>query len=254
MKHPETKRIVPGARCAVLFIHGIVGTPNHFRQAIDLERLVPEEMSVWNLRLPGHGYGVKEFARSSGDQWRNYVRGAFLELAENHEAVLIVGHSMGTLFSLQLEREFPGQVAGMFLLNVPLRPWLRLWGIGNCLRLALGCVRTDRPREAGILAACGAEPTPFLLKYLTWLPGFVDLFKEIYRTERSLSEPGVAYRIFQSSQDELVSNLTARVLRKNGLRNLTELADSSHFYYPDGDCRLILEAFAEMLCEISTKE
>ena len=32
MNHAEYKRMVPGADTAVLFVHGILGTPNHFRE------------------------------------------------------------------------------------------------------------------------------------------------------------------------------------------------------------------------------
>ena len=58
--HKEYKRIVNGADSAVLFIHGILGTPNHFKEFIPL---VPKEYSVHNLLLDGHGKGVKEFSR-----------------------------------------------------------------------------------------------------------------------------------------------------------------------------------------------
>lgn len=253
MKHPETRRLVPGAKIAVLFIHGIVGTPNHFRQAVDLEALVPPDWSLRNLLLPGHGFGVREFAASSGKQWRGYVREAFQELARTHEAVLVVGHSMGTLFALQLEREFPERVGGLFLMNVPLRPWLRLWGIANCTRLAFGRVRTHIPREAAILTACGSEPTKQIWRYLPWIPRYLDLFGEILRTERELTEPEKPYQIIHSRKDELVSNRTVRVLRKKGLTRIMEMAESSHFYYTPGEKEEIVKAFRELLCAISTK-
>lgn len=253
MKHPETKRLVPGAKYAVLFIHGIVGTPNHFRKAVDLEALVPQDWSCRNLLLPGHGQGVKEFAESSGKQWGAYVRDEFLELAETHEAVLIAGHSMGTLFALQLAEEYPEKVCGLFLLNVPLRPWLRLWGIANCIRLALGRVRTRIPREEAILTACGAEPTKCLWRYLTWIPRFLDLFGQISRTESSLTEPEMPYQIIHSRKDELVSDRTVPALRRKGLVQLKELEYSTHFYYIPGEKEEIVTAFREMLCAISTK-
>ena len=46
MRHFETRRILPGAKNAVLFLHGIVGTPNHFRETyhdngdIDMARIM----------------------------------------------------------------------------------------------------------------------------------------------------------------------------------------------------------------------
>ena len=54
MKHEEMIRIVPGASTAVLFLHGIVGTPNHFVGGVPITEWVPEDWSLHNLLLPGH--------------------------------------------------------------------------------------------------------------------------------------------------------------------------------------------------------
>ena len=66
MEHLEYIRIVDHADTAVLFIHGIVGTPNHFHAFIPL---VPEHISVCNLLLDGHGGSVKDFSHTSMRKW-----------------------------------------------------------------------------------------------------------------------------------------------------------------------------------------
>ena len=73
MEHKEYVRIVPGADTAVLFIHGIVGTPNHFTDLISLVELVPEDWSVCNLLLDGHGGNADDFAATSMKKWKNQV-------------------------------------------------------------------------------------------------------------------------------------------------------------------------------------
>ena len=45
-------REIPGAKTAVLMIHGIVGTPEHFAM---LYPYVPEDWSIYSIRLAGHG-------------------------------------------------------------------------------------------------------------------------------------------------------------------------------------------------------
>ena len=70
MKHREYKRIVPEAEKAVLFIHGIISTPNHFK---DFVELVPCNISVFNLLLDGHGKAVNDFARSSMKKWERSI-------------------------------------------------------------------------------------------------------------------------------------------------------------------------------------
>ena len=240
--HQETKRIVENAKIAVLMIHGIVGTPDHFRKLIPLETAVPENVSVWNLCLPGHGGSVRDFGRSSMARWRSYVRNAFLELAESHEKVILVGHSMGTLFALQLAAEYPDRVAGLFLLAVPLRPKLGMRIICSSLRLVSDRIREDHPWEQSIRLACGSRPTKRVWQYIGWLPRVVELFGEIHATESLLKELAVPYRIFQSGRDELVSGRSSHVLEKHGMQ-YTVLPDSGHFYYAPEDKKRILESF-----------
>ena len=240
--HKEFKRVIANADTAVLFIHGIVGTPNHFRNLLPLEDLVPDGWSVWNLCLPGHGGSVKEFGQSTMAQWRQYVKMAFLELAENHGQVILVGHSMGTLFALQLAAEFPDKVQELFLLAVPLRPHLGFPIINSCLRLVFGRIREDRPVEQSILFACGATPTPKVWQYIGWLPRFAELLVQIRKTEKILTDIQVPCRIFQSRRDELVSNRSEKVLTKYGM-NVVRLSHSGHFYYAPEDKNLVLTAW-----------
>ena len=47
---------------AVLMIHGIAGSPGHFR---DFVPVIPPEFSVYNILLDGHSGKVENFSRSS---------------------------------------------------------------------------------------------------------------------------------------------------------------------------------------------
>ena len=247
MKHPETRKIVPGAKNAVLFLHGIAGSPNQFRLLMPLEELVPPDWSVYNIRYPGYGADVRDFGRSNINQWRGYAREAFLELAENHDKIVIVGHSMGTLFAMQTALEFPNQVAGLFLLNVPMRPWPRLFFVPNCLRLAFGCIRADHPLEAAFEKACGVTPTPLVWRYIRWIPRIFELFGEISRTEKVMGKLTVPCVAWQSKKDDLVSNRSAAILRRSGVILVHELPDSTHFHYPPADREAVQKDFLSRL-------
>ncbi len=249
MLHTESKRIIPGADRAVLFIHGIVGGPGHFREAIKLEEAVPEDCSCCNLLLPGHGQTVGDFSRSSMDAWRTYARDTFLELSRSHREVVIVAHSMGTLFAMQLAVEFPEKVPFLFLLGVPLRPWMRFFGFINCLRLTFGRIREDKPREVAIRNACSVACTPLLWRYIPWIPRYLELFGEIRRTERDLGKLKVPCTAWQSRKDELVGNATAGLLRSAGVMEVHELEESSHFYYTQDDAQRILTDFKTKLAQ-----
>lgn len=251
MEHSETRRWNPEAKYAALFIHGIVGTPNHFRAVLPLEELVPESWSVYNICQPGHGGSVEAFGKSNIHQWRSHAKAAFEELAEHHEKILIVGHSLGTLFAMQTALALPEKTAGLFLVAVPLRPWVRLFGAVNCLRLVFNRIREDHPLEAATRKVCGVTPTPLVWKYIPWIPRFLELFSEIYRTEKVMGELKVPCVAWQSKKDELVSNLSAGVLRKSGVMEVHELENSTHFYYAPEDAALLRRELQKIIREIS---
>ena len=250
MEHLETRRLVPVAKYAVLFIHGIVGTPNHFRIVLPLEELVPESWSVYNIRQPGHGGTVEEFGKSNINQWRSHAKAAFCELAEKHEALIIVGHSLGTLFAMQIALEHPEKVAQLFLIAAPMRPWVRAFGAANCVKLAFGWIRENRPLEVATRNVCGVTTTKKLWKYIPWLPRFVELFMEIARTEKVMGNLTVPCVSWQSKKDELVSNFSTPVLQKSGVMEVHELENSTHFYYAPEDMALLQSEFQKCIKKV----
>ena len=246
MAHTEYRRIVPGADTAVLFVHGIVGTPDHFRILIPLEQQVPETWSVHNVLLPGHGGTVEDFGSSSMDAWRNHVKAAFQDLAQNHRQVILVAHSMGTLFALQLAIEFPEKVPLLLLLGVPLRPGVRLCMMRDSLQMVFGRLEADHV----LWSAAGVTTTRRLWKYLKWVPRFLELFCEIGKTERILDRLTVPCVAYQSQRDELVTNLTRSVLERSGVMQVHNLPDSTHFYYAPRDKETVLNDFSERIKKI----
>lgn len=247
MAHEPTRRIVPGAKTAVLFIHGIVGTPDHFVTQIPLMEMVPQDDSLHNLLLDGHGGTVADFSRTSMDAWKRQTEKAFLELSETHEQVLLVAHSMGTLLALELALAYPEKVSGLFLLAVPLKVWPRLFGIRNSLRLVFGRIREDHPREAAIRNACGIQTTRKLWQYLGWIPRYLELFGLIRQIRKRLPLLKVPCRAFQSRRDELVTNSASGLLSEVSWIQLRVLEDSSHFYYGEADQKEIKKAFMDFI-------
>ena len=116
MAHKEYVRIRDNATTAILFIHGIVGTPNHFNEFVSL---VPESFSVYNLLLDGHGKEVKDFSKTSMKKWETQVTSAVEELSLTHEKIYIVAHSLGTLLAME-QANRSKKVCRLFLLAVPL--------------------------------------------------------------------------------------------------------------------------------------
>lgn len=247
MPHHEDICLVPGADTAVLFIHGICGTPAHFRELIPLVEQVPENWSVYNLLLDGHGGSVKDFGFSSMEKWKGKVQAVFEDLAGTHEKVILVGHSMGTLFALQLAAEYPEKVPLLFLLAVPLRPWLKPSMVVDLLAMVFGSGESQSPRRMALIRAAGIKTTRKLWAYIPWIPRFLELFREIIRTEQILDRLQSPCICFQSQKDELVLRRTEKLLMKQSIIQLVRLNDSSHFYYSPADRERVLRMFCEQM-------
>lgn len=152
--HKEYKRIVNGTDTAVLFIHGILGTPNHFKDFIPL---VPNEYSIHNLLLDGHGKGVKEFSHTSMKTWKNQVEVAVKDLLENHKQIIIVAHSMGTLFAIQQAYNKPDKIKSLFLLATPLKIGIKFKMFSNSMKLYFNKIKPDDVEGLAYQAACGIK-------------------------------------------------------------------------------------------------
>ena len=241
--HDEYIRMIPAADTAVLLIHGICGTPDHFRELIPLQEWVPEDISVYNLLLDGHGGTVSDFAKTSGKKWREQVFSAFEMLASTHKQIYLVGHSMGTLFALQLAAAHPEKVKKLFLLAAPMRPWLKPGMVADLLLMVFGKLEDAPAHRIALAKAAGIRTTWKLWEYIPWIPRFLDLFREIHRTKEIISQVGAAGCCYQSQKDELVLCCSENVLKQNSRLQIIRLQNSSHFYYAPEDREKIMKDF-----------
>lgn len=242
MEHKEYIRVVPGSKCAVLMIHGIVGTPKHFEAFLPL---VPEDWTLYNLLLDGHGKGVKEFSQTSMKKWKAQVNARVEEILETHDTLVIAAHSMGCLFAVQTAIRHPEQVKRLFLLAIPLRPFVKPATALASVKATLGFTGSKMTRE--ILADSGVKLTKNLFAYLGWIPRFWELLVEVGATRKllpRLQTPAVA---FVSRKDELVAFSTRKDLQDHPWIETVILPDSGHFAYGKKDLELLKAGFTETL-------
>ena len=244
MAHKETVRIVDGAENAVLFIHGICGTPDHFRQLLPLEELVPNEWSLYNMLIEGHGKRVEDFSHSSMQKWKEYAFRIFNKLCATHKRVIVVGHSMGTLFALQMACANPEKVPFALLIASPMRVAVRLSGAANLMRFPFDKWKENDPLHQALRQASSIIPTKKVWKYAGWIPRMVELLQEIKYTEKlllNLKTPTIAC---QSLRDEMVSNRSDKILKESGVE-VVNLPNSTHFYYGPKDLRTVQRVFQD---------
>jgi esterase/lipase len=241
--HQEVKRIVPGSDRAILFIHGILGTPDHFLPFLEL---VPPKVSVYNLLLDGHGRGVRDSSRSSMTKWETQVGAAVRELSRSHREIVIAAHSLGALLAMGQAVQCP-QITRLFLLATPLRLSLKLPMVTNSLQVYFDRIR---PGDGPALAAkrcCGITHSPNPLLYLGWIPRFWELFQKIAATRQLIPSLQIPCAVYLSARDEMVSLRSRRLLEANPRITVTLLPSSGHFYYPPEDMAQLAEAFRSFL-------
>lgn len=245
MVHKETKRLVAGAKTAVLFIHGINGTPNHFDM---LTHLVPDTMTLHNLLLDGHGKMPLDFGRTSMKKWENQVQAAVDALAATHEEILIVGHSMGTLFAMEQAMRCH-KVKRLFLIAVPVTPWLGRQYYSNVFNMYFDRVRADDRYVMAAIHCYGIGPDKNLLHYYRWTPRFLELFQKVHKTRKLLPHLKTPCTAYQSRQDEMVSRRSIPYLQKHAPFPVRVLEKSSHTYYDPTEEAYLQKEFLQFINE-----
>ena len=248
MMHEETIRIIPNADTAVLLIHGICGSPNHFRQVLPIEHQIPAHWSVHNMVLDGHCKTVKDFGHSSMKKWRQQAETAFCKLAESHRRVIVVGHSMGTLFAMELAKCYPGKIPFLFLLASPVRVSVKPRAVKYLLQIAFDHKDDSDPILVSMRNACGIRQTKLLWEYVPWAPRMVELLQRCSQTSKLVGNIAVPCIALQSDHDEMVSHHADKLLEESGRVEVIHLRNSTHFYYAPEDAQIILDRF-QKACE-----
>ena len=243
MDHKPYTRYIPGSHYAVLMVHGIIGTPAQFR---DLIPVIPEHWSVYNILLEGHGGTVRDFSHSSMDSWKMQVDAQLHVLLARHRQVVIVGHSMGTLFAIQAAVRAAKRISALFLLQVPLTPQLPPSTWISSLQLALGRVKPGSKAQA-MENATAMTLTNQLWQYLGWVPRYMELLRVISATRKLLPSLKVPCKSFQSAQDELVSLRSCQYLEEHPYIQNIILPDSGHFAYSPKDTALLQQELRQLI-------
>ena len=100
----------------ILLIHGFATSPIIFREYAKL--FLKEGYIVYAVRIAGHGTSEADLASTTSADWYLSVREKYVELTEEVDEIIILGHSLGGLIGLILASLYP--VSSMILLSVPI--------------------------------------------------------------------------------------------------------------------------------------
>ena len=243
MEHKEYVRICDNSNTAILLIHGIVGTPNHFNELVSL---VPESISVYNLLLDGHGKGVNDFSKTSMKKWEAQVTSVVEELSLTHEKIYIVAHSLGTLLAIDQAIK-NDKVCKLFLLAVPLSLSLKPKMAINSLKVYFDKIRSDDYEALAAKKCYGIAKDKNPFHYIGWIPRFLELFAKIWQTRKMIMSLNITCSVFQSGKDEMVSRRSKKYLENNPSILINELEKSGHYYYDKEDFDFLITEFNTML-------
>ncbi len=105
---------LPGGHTALLLVHGFNDTPQAFQ--LMAPALHEQGYTVRALRLPGFGEPVEAMNRCTAEQWIDAVRSEAVTLSQQHERLVVVGHSLGAAVSLAVLAENPSLMDGIVMI------------------------------------------------------------------------------------------------------------------------------------------
>jgi carboxylesterase len=238
--HKAYIRDAPNSKTVILFIHGILGTPCHFA---DFIKRVPDDISVHNILLDGHGETFREFSKSSVSLWKKSVFSKLSRLSEHYDNIIIVGHSLGTLLALDVSPFFHEKIKQLFLIAVPLIISLKPIAVSNSLKVMLNRVRPCDKVASAARAACSIALTKNPLASILSIPRYLELFSEARRARSAISTLTQKTVVFQSGKDEIVSMKSCKHLSKNPNIAVSVMPKSMHYYYDEAEYQDMLKQF-----------
>lgn len=227
------------ARIGVVVVHGFTANPIGTRPLG--QALAAAGYRVEVPCLPGHGTSPRDLATTSYDDWFDAVERITMHLVDHHDAVAVVGHSMGGAIALDLAARRPDLVDALVTINPQV---------------------LDRPGPLAALSPALSRVVPFLPRTLVGLPvddlartdveegayrivstrAATSLLSQLGRIRGTLIDVVAPLLVVRSTQDHTVDPANARhVMEMVGSRDLRELRCERSYHVPqlDHDAELV---------------
>ena len=210
----------------VLFVHGIQGSPEQFRE---LAACLPENIDTMSLQLPGHGGSLRDFRHAGKREWLEYFCGLCGKLRESYEKVFYVGHSLGCLIGIEAAASGVICFDGMLLIACPIRIRLSL----RYFAMGWRAIMPNASSDAYVLAARAANSVAVKhpLGLLTCVKPYAGLALLIAQSGRRIKNLHSRVCMIQSDRDEIVSVRSMDVVGKMENAKAVVVPDSGHFFY-----------------------
>ncbi len=230
-----------GNDAVIVFVHGILGTPNLFRF---LAENLKKKYDCEALLLPGHGGTAWDFSKTPGKEWVTYAHQRIEQIRSHYKRLYLVGHSMGGLLCLQYAAE--SDIDGLVVINSPLVIKVtptQLFFRSNLRR------NTKCEEIVSVYEQNNGVTGRRFYTYPFWIRQYMGLFGIMHNCRRNIGSVKSPALIIQSVKDETVHVSNARLLQMN--LNAQEgpiyLPQSHHAYFSPPDRQTLLTKTAAFL-------
>ena len=243
--HRDYKYLPEDAETAVLFVHGICGSPRVFGELMTFAAAAGCAVSA--PLLPGHGSSSQEFAVFGRNDWQRRAAREAGALRDRYKRLVLVGHSMGGL--LTLPQAAQNGADGLLLINTPMmihitRSQLSM-AASTFLKLG-GDAETDEKKNAYDSTFAVRLDNP--VTALMWMPQIRDLFMLMLDARGLLGGIDCKTVVAQSKNDETVDPKSADALCA-GIHNSSALwlGGSLHAWFSALDMNALKTALSELI-------
>lgn len=170
------------------------------------------------------------------------------KLRKNYDKLIIVAHSMGTLFAIREAME--GNADALFLMNTPLKIRITRRLLSTPFKVLFGNAKKEDKWTQAALAAYGIECDANPLHYIGWIPRYLELFAEIRSVRKILSQLTVKTQVYLSVHDGMVSPVSEKLFAECHNVKVKVLPTSGHYYYSDRDTGMLQDDFRRFIASV----
>lgn len=225
------------AKRVVLFVHGFMGAQVQFAHLLPVAEDAGYAVSL--LTLPGHGGDVTAFAAANRFDWQAALEERLDELRKNYQSIVIAGHSMGGLLACKAYGKNPEKIRAILALALPLYIKATFSGLKIRLSTLLPARENEDCRVAAARRFCGVAGIT-AMNAIRLLPNTFELLFCMRETRSLLKTACPPVTLIHSVRDEIVSARSVRCFQRHVPRGrCVTLSQSSHFWYAEGEKRVI---------------
>ena len=230
---------------AILMTHGIFGSPNQFE---DMAKYFYEKgYTTQTLLLPGHGGTTRDFADTRAYTWRAYVKIAAQKLLENHKKIVLMGHSMGGLLSIETANELGCDA--LVLIGTPTSINASLTNARNVRRSVVGDLKHDDLNNEDITSLYSVDP-PKAWEALSWSLPLMDLVDMTREIPTYLPNLDIPVFLCQSKQDTTIGQESIIELAVGLNKTIVEVAvleESTHSIFTPEERAILISRIDNFL-------